>query len=788
MTISKMKTVKITIIAAVILMAGISLLNGQAPQKYYIRGQLKDQLDMQPVSFVTVALRRLSDSTLLTGVASNSDGEFSFESLPAERYSLEISAIGYNRLKKEIDLKDNVNSGVILLQPRSVSLDEVVVVADRIKARASAESTTYYINKKIYEATDNTIDLIRYIPGVQVDLLRNISLEGSRNIIILVDGKERDKNFLGQLNPAKIDKVEVLNTPGPGYDANITGVIKILLKKDKVSGVEGHIHAEIPTRRSEIYLFPDYSISYGFKKFNFFTSYNAELSYFDIEGNDNWSNQDLKIISNQVLNQKDWSHRFHYGFDYIINEKNQLNFYSYWNPYSYEMGGNVDLYITREIMTDKPWVASKRDKDMNRASFYSLYFRHSFDKPGKELIFDLSYLHFKAENSTTYSSADSIGSNMFNITTNSVKPLQNAVSLKIDFNSPVAEKISLNSGIKIKSQWMSDRLSDEFRYDEKVFAGYVTLTANFSKYTLSAGIRGEKSLSGLTGRFSNDLFALLPSVYFNYKISSKANLKLSYTTTAYRPGMYELNPAVTVDNPHTTRSGNPELRPEIIQKLSANFSRSINDNFMSFQLFYNRRNEVINYYTFLNDSDMFITGIANCGDIHELGIQVSGSFKLHKSVTFNPYFKLYGLNYSVNALMKQYGITDGKKAGFESGLSAIINFNHGFAASLQFQYNSPKPDIQRVRFSDALYFVSVEKTFRKNFRAGIMSALPFSKRFTYYGEEIRSNSFYYHSERNIRFSAIPFWFKLDFRFNSGKKINKIDRTKEEVDNKRKNGF
>ena len=126
-----------------------------------------------------------------------------------------------------------------------------------MKAKTDADKTTYFMNKKMYDASNTGVDILNYIPGIQVDIMKNISFEGSQNIVILVDGKERDRNFVSQLNANQIDKVEVINAPGSRYDADVTGVINIILKKDRESGINGHIYAEVPTSKSEIYVFPD---------------------------------------------------------------------------------------------------------------------------------------------------------------------------------------------------------------------------------------------------------------------------------------------------------------------------------------------------------------------------------------------------------------------------------------------------------------------------------------------------------------------------------------------------
>src|SRR5664279_1871464 len=130
--------------------ASLCVLQGQIQQKFYIKGQLKDKQNMQAMAFATVALRKSSDSTLITGVSSNIDGEFSLESISKGNYCLIISAIGYNRVVKNIELTDNFNSGTILMTENTVTLTEVVVVSDRTKAKAEADRTTYFMNKKMY--------------------------------------------------------------------------------------------------------------------------------------------------------------------------------------------------------------------------------------------------------------------------------------------------------------------------------------------------------------------------------------------------------------------------------------------------------------------------------------------------------------------------------------------------------------------------------------------------------------------------------------------------------------
>lgn len=775
-----------------VITTGLVVLQGQGQQKLSIKGQIMDRQNKQAVAYATVALKRSSDSTFIMGVVSNTNGEFNFENLCSDNYCILISAIGYNHIRKTVDLTSDYNTGEILLQQKSVALGEVVVTGERVKAKAEAEKTTYFVNKKMYDASDNGVDILNYIPGVQVDIMKNISLAGSQKIVILVDGKERDRNFLSQLSARQIDKVEIIDAPGSKYDADVTGVINIILKKDITPGIGGQIHLEIPTSRSAIYIFPDYNFNYKFNKLNFYTSYDGSLSYFNITETSYKSIRDsqrlTEITSDQVVRQKYWSHRFHFGLGYNFNENNQLNFYTFYNPYSSEHSGNVVIQASEDKTVHQNWSALKLDEDINYSAFYTVNYKHVFNKPSREITFDLSYFNFRALNSTTFISSGSISDSFPAQHENIVKPEQNSLSFKIDYSTPVTEKFRLDMGVKAKSQILKDRESEQFKYDESIYSLYAAITYSFSKYTFIAGIRAESSTSGLTGSFDNNVLALLPNATLNYKITSKQNLKLTYNRTVSRPNIYELNPYSSSDDPFSIQSGNTDLKPEFRQNLSIDYSKNFGDDYISLKLFYSDRSEAINHYTFINNAGIFETHVANLGNIRGYGVQMAGALKFGKAIAINPLLNLTRIYTSCNNLSKQYDINNRQKLAFQSGFSAIVNFKYNIVASLQFQYSSPLIQIQSISFSDALYIVSLEKSFKQKFRFGISSALPFLRKFRYQGSEIRGTDFYTHSEGNIKFSVVPVWFKFTYVFNSGKVSNRVINSKEDIDSMPKKGF
>jgi hypothetical protein len=759
-----------------------------AQEKESITGKLIEENSNQPVPFATVALIKASDGKIIGGTMSDDNGVFILTPVISGNYVLQVSNIGYKPVTRSIEVinKGVTDAGIILLQDTSIMLNELVIVGERIKAKSESDKTTFFVTKKMLDVSNTGTDVLKLIPGIQIDLMQNISLEGSPNILIYVDGKERDKSYISQLSPDQIDQIEIISTPQSNYDGNVTGAINIILKEDRDSGLSGHLLAEIPVSSSQVYIFPSYSLNWGFKKLNLYTSYNGELTYLDLHEstcrniwNESGNNE---ITVNQDLKQKDWSHRFHYGFDFFLSDKDQFNFYAYYNPYSRELDGNVCSQISGMVNNNLESV--KEDTDINSGTFYSLYYKHNFNKKESEITADISNYFLRAENRTDYYYGGYEGVMIYQ--TNAVKPMQNAISLRIDYKTLFWKKLDFSTGVKVKLQNSQDRYN-EFEYYENIYAIYGNISYKKEKIDLSIGLRTEKSVAELKGSFISPFLTFLPNTTFRYKLTSRQNIKLSYNRTINRPNIYQLNPSASLSDPYTISKGNPFLRPELNSSIYLEHSIQFNGNYFASRLFFHRTTDDINNLLFINDKNAFETQVQNLGTIDQIGLQFSGTIKTG-ILTLNPFIKIFDLQTSGNDLAKKYAIDDQNRLGLESGLSAIVSFKHDIACSLTLQYNSAKNDIQGSSFSDVLYFLSVEKTFKQKIKVGIVSAMPFTRSFTYNGSEINGPDFHSSYEGNVKMSPIPFWVKFGFQFNSGKSRNKISREKEEIDNRPKKGF
>lgn len=179
-----------------------------------IKGILTDPVTANPVSYATVALYSLPDSTVKTGIVTSQDGLFSFTNLNQGSYFYAVRYVGFKEIRSKAIALDGkqgvVDAGKILLVENTKTLAQVEVTGERLKGVESVDRTIYAIPESAVKVAGSGTDILRRIPSIQVDFSNNISLQGNSNILILIDGKERDKDFIAQLDPKDIDKVAII--------------------------------------------------------------------------------------------------------------------------------------------------------------------------------------------------------------------------------------------------------------------------------------------------------------------------------------------------------------------------------------------------------------------------------------------------------------------------------------------------------------------------------------------------------------------------------------------------
>jgi len=226
-------------------------------QKGMIEGLIVDSASSRPIAYATVSIYRASDTTLINYKLSDEKGSFQISQLPiAIKLRVIVTYTGNASYRKEFILANGsskLDLGKILMQASSLTLSEVVIKAER--PPVVVRKDTIEFNAASFKTLPDALveDLLRKLPGVNVDKDGNILVNGRRVSTIYVDGKDffgGDVRIASKNLPANtIEKVQVMNDAealrfNPLMpEADIPQVINLKLKPGIKKGAFGKIYA-----------------------------------------------------------------------------------------------------------------------------------------------------------------------------------------------------------------------------------------------------------------------------------------------------------------------------------------------------------------------------------------------------------------------------------------------------------------------------------------------------------------------------------------------------------------
>ena len=221
-------------IAFLLLLIGISTAwvsaqsRGQGKGRVTISGVVVDKEDDSSIMQATVQLLTLPDSTMAIGNVTNNDGYFSVSVRPG-KYVLKVSFVGYVPYMKQYQLsgsKPTLNVGKIALASDAILLKEAVVTAEAPQVTVSGDTLGY--NASAYRTPEGAMleELVKKLPGAEVDDDGNVKINGKEVKKLMVDGKE----FFGGdvktgLQNLPVNMIEKINAYDRQSDnARITGI------------------------------------------------------------------------------------------------------------------------------------------------------------------------------------------------------------------------------------------------------------------------------------------------------------------------------------------------------------------------------------------------------------------------------------------------------------------------------------------------------------------------------------------------------------------------------------
>ena len=669
----------------VFFLLSIGWFNTSAQGDRFISGQVQDALTEMPVPYASIAIYAARDSSIVSGALADELGHFKVTGIGRGRYRCVITFIGYARWESSVlsfgpESPPELDLGTIQISPSVEAVDAVEIVAEQSTMEMLIDRRVFRVGSDLTSTGASAAELLTRVPSVSVDMDGNVSLRGSSNVQILIDGKPSGLSgpagqaFLEQIPSQTIDRVEIITNPSARFDPDgMAGILNIVLKKNKLAGFNGQIQATPATSGNASSAL---SLNYRDEHWSVFSS--VSLNRRDLFSSGSFDRTQLLNDSLQILHQErdgndvDQSVAGRVGVDWTPQPGTQwsLNSNFRWSDEvefetlsNHILWGASDLETARQV--EQTGVDSGWDLDAG--------YRKTFGS-NAEHVLEVSYRISQNQGDSRqelfeYSIEDpSVSLNDYNdqqsdnfrqvLALDYTRPLPENGRLEWGWKSNLSDQsatfgylesdsLSYESGLYIPLGLTE--VAYEFRYFEDVHAMYGTYGKDWGAWGVQLGsrleqafTRAELSEEGQTP-FTNDYFSWYPSGSLSYEADARTTWSASYSRRVNRPRGRQVNPYMDDSDAFNIRFGNPKLRPEYTHSFEINRLWTKGRWSVATALFYKRTTDVIRHYSTINEFGVRSSTYANLASRHDEGLELILSAPLWKASSVRVTGELYHL-------------------------------------------------------------------------------------------------------------------------------------------------
>ncbi|MBE6338374.1 MAG: TonB-dependent receptor [Lentimicrobiaceae bacterium] len=792
----------------------------EAPAEPEIKGKIIDMETDGPLEYATVSLFNSQDSTLVTGVITDSKGNFSLKAKPGKYYVV-LQFIGYESKTININLKNNISLGDIVLRPDSALLEEVEVVAEKSTMTMTLDKRVFNVGKDVSSTAGNAIEVLDNIPSVNVDVEGNVSLRGDSGVQILVDGKVSGlagvstQDALRSLQADMIEKIEVVTNPSVRYDAEGTaGIINIVLKKDKRKGLNASVDLRggFPVQWGEKFFKEDFpfqtglgaSVNYRFKKFNVFANYNFNYrddisdgytltEYYNgdydydptIENHDD-ATQITEQLTYRNRNRK--GHNVRGGFDYYFTDNDILTFstmfrqskghnlpsVTYIDNFPFENIQNFSRR-TENWYNDRPMMEYTLSYDKyfgskdNSLKASVRYFNNS-DTEWSDIV-DAEFL----TQDDMDNDIPSLSINQHTQTQENQENLQATVDFVHRYGFSVVEL-----GGKYTGRWINNNMmvtengitledyTHDFDYNQQVAALYGSYGREFGRFSGQIGMRYEFTLidtylKGTNSGNNQNYHDIFPTGHLNYSLTEVDQIQASYARRIRRPWYGQMAPFHSFNDDRNIRTGNPELKPVYTDSYEFSYLRFWEKGNINFTTYYRHSTDVIRQFTTVID-DISYSRPENFGISDDYGVELVASLDIFKWWNINGSINFFKSN-TVGDWNNRHYTTD----SYNTFARLVTKFRIKNVCDLQITGRYMGPREEPLGYRDANYwcdFAASRDVFNKNATISLNIRDVFGSR--QHGGESWGDNFWQYSESTWSTTSVT----LNFNYRINQQQNK----------------
>jgi len=774
----------------------------------YISGKVLDSISNEAVGYAAIGIIDQTKGKVVNGGITDEKGSFKIGDLPQGTYTIQVSFIGF--AAKEISglvltpLRPDLDYGTIFLLQESQLLDEIKVVGEVALIEAKPDRLVYNAENDVTSRGGDAADVLRKVPFLAVDFDGNVSLRGSENVRILINGRPSGifnasvADALKMMPADQIKSVEVITSPSAKYDGEGTaGIINIITKKKNIEGLTGSADLTVGTRSNR----GNANFSYGKGRLALNFSGGGHYGW-PQEGSTTFRREEFGDALPSLLTQDGFNTSSRLGFRTNAGMEYNLNAYNTITSSLTYRGHNSindnDVLSSYSVNSD-PLEVYRRTTDGNTGrdgwdwegayvktfpeseKEWSIAFEVDKDGDHSDFEYDQRYAIPLSETSTLENNINEADNLEVTVQTDYVHPFSDKVKLE---TGALATLRNIESGFRYDLYdpdagiWYEDPLrSDIFYYDQNVLAGYVSATVNIgSKTTIIGGARMEftaidGSFERFISPFSNQYSKLLPNLTVSRKSGEYNQWRLSYSQRIQRPTQRHVNPFIEYNDDRDISYGNPYLAPELVRQIELGSNIFLKENMLNLAVFGRRTEDLIESLLKINDEDISETTYENFGTKTSAGLNMYGSLNLGEKFTIRGGF-------DVNAWWVE-GIFEGEdltNSGFE--YNARANLTWSITKTLRAEgfcnFRSPTYTVQGKLPNWVMSsFAIKQELFKKKFIVGINIFQPFTENQTF-EKEVSGDDFYQNNttirpSRSIGLNLGYRFGKLDFKERSGRK-------------------
>lgn len=639
-----------------------------AGNKVRVTGKVFEKVSKQPLEYATISIMKPNDPKVIAGGITNPKGEFEVAIAPGT-YDIKVEFISFKSTEiKGKNIQGDTNLGVVNLSEDAAQLNEVVVRAEKSTVEIKLDKKVYNVGQDMMVKGGTVSDVLDNVPSVSVDTEGNVSLRGSDNIRILIDGRPSNAinmaEALRQLPADAIDKVEVITNPSARYDAEGgSGIINIILKKGKNQGFNGTFIAS--TGIPETYGLSG-NVNYKTEKLNYFTT--AGYNYRTNEGggktNSSYFNEDGSQKS--FLDEDRDTKRTREGFNGRAGVEWTITPTTFWtNAINYQKnsGEDRDLINFYNYDADRNFTGTSYRLNDGKTGSENVEFTSNliknFNDKGHKLTAD-----FSISRNTDDSNSRIDASPTFNNTLND--QVQKQVQLQADYVLPLGKGGQFEAGYKgsfgdLENEYFvtdqndqkDPNLSNNLQYKEYINALYTSYGFKVNKFSYLFGLRWEDTNIEVNLLDTNDFNTkkynnLFPSAFVSYEISDQSNFNVSYSKRLSRPRGRFMNPATNYSSNINIFQGNPDLDPSLTDKYDVGYLKRWDKVTFSTSAYFEDTKDVFSFVRtptgeLVNGIPVILSRPINLGKEQKFGFEFTFNYTPYKWWRLNSNFNLYNV-------------------------------------------------------------------------------------------------------------------------------------------------